>query len=134
MKTILIITALTLTGILTDAALYKEEWNAPPEADHILNPVKYSDKTIATGKKLFDSVCWTCHGIDGRGDGPASQPLIIKPANFSDAAVQNQSDGAIYWKLSTGRGAMPDFSQNLTSTQRWQLVWYIRQFKNSRAQ
>lgn len=31
------------------------------------------------GRELYDLVCWTCHGISGRGDGPAVQAGSIEP-------------------------------------------------------
>jgi mono/diheme cytochrome c family protein len=49
-----------------------------------------------------------------------------KPANFHDTLVKAQSDGAIFWKISNGRGNMPPFQDVFTAEQRWQLVAYIR--------
>lgn len=34
-----------------------------------------------SGKVTFESVCWTCHGSGGHGDGPASTPTV-KPPTF----------------------------------------------------
>ncbi len=39
-------------------------------------------------KLLFDNVCSTCHGLDGTGNGPASESLNPKPRNYTDAAWQ----------------------------------------------
>lgn len=103
------------------------EWKAPAEADALVNPLKHTEANIKSAKKIFDNVCWTCHGLDGTGNGPASAPLVIKPANFREGVIQSQSDGAIFWKLSTGKGIMSDYSQTLTANQRWQLVLYIRE-------
>lgn len=37
----------------------------------------------AEGRVLFQSVCWTCHGTSGRGDGPTLQSdAAIQPPNF----------------------------------------------------
>src|SRR5262245_51698951 len=40
------------------------------------------------GKKVFEPICWTCHGMSGHGDGPASAGLEPKPRNLGDAAWQ----------------------------------------------
>ena len=40
-------------------------------------------------KLLFDNVCSTCHGLDGTGNGPASESLNPKPRNYTDAAWQS---------------------------------------------
>jgi mono/diheme cytochrome c family protein len=131
-KTLFIL--LIISSFVSGFRVSRSEWKAPAEADQIINPLKYSESNIRNGKKLFDSACWSCHGSDGKGNGPASVALQVKPADFSDIQVQHQTDGAIYWKLSTGKGMMAGYSQTLSSTQRWQLVWYIRQFKPAASQ
>lgn len=44
------------------------------------------------GKVTFESVCWTCHGSGGHGDGPASTPAL-KPPTFHtpDYATASQA-------------------------------------------
>lgn len=37
---------------------------------------------------MFESVCATCHGADGTGNGPAAETLQPKPRNYTDAAWQ----------------------------------------------
>ncbi|MFA6598240.1 MAG: cytochrome c [Ignavibacteriaceae bacterium] len=37
---------------------------------------------IEKGKKLFETTCSSCHGIEGKGDGPAGAALNPKPRNF----------------------------------------------------
>lgn len=37
---------------------------------------------------LFTSMCATCHGLDGKGDGPAAPNLTTKPRDYTDAAWQ----------------------------------------------
>lgn len=42
------------------------------------------DDMIAKGKELFDTNCQSCHGADGKGDGPGGAALNPKPRNFHD--------------------------------------------------
>ena len=35
-------------------------------------------------EKLWNELCWTCHGKDGTGNGPAAAALNPKPRNHSD--------------------------------------------------
>ena len=37
---------------------------------------------------MFQTVCATCHGMDGTGSGPAAASLNPKPRNYTDAAWQ----------------------------------------------
>ena len=65
----------------------------------------------------------------GKGDGPAAAALPPpKPANWTSAAVQKETDGEIFWKMSNGRGAMPPW-KHLPEKDRWELVNYIRTLK-----
>ena len=42
----------------------------------------------AQAKAMFDTVCATCHGADGTGNGPAAASLNPKPRNYTDPAWQ----------------------------------------------
>ena len=100
-------------------------WVAPPEAKSLKNPVK----GVGDAKKLVETNCVTCHGPSGHGDGPAAVALPPpKPANWTSDAVQKQSDGEIFWKITNGRGAMPPW-KHLPEKERWEIVNYIRTLK-----
>ena len=120
------IISLLFCGLLANA---QDNWVAPESAKEMANV--YSENDIATqkGAKMYQKLCWTCHGKTGQGDGPAGSGLKPKPRNFSLAEVQNQSDGELFWKLSNGRGMMIPYKLSLTEDQRWQLINFIRTFK-----
>ena len=100
-------------------------WVAPPEAKSLKNPVK----GVGDAKKVVETNCVTCHGASGHGDGPAAAALPPpKPANWTSVAVQKQTDGEIFWKISNGRGAMPPW-KHLPEKERWEIVNYIRTLK-----
>jgi mono/diheme cytochrome c family protein len=112
-----------VAGVLGASA--QGPWVAPPEAKSLKNPVK----GVGDAKKVVETNCVTCHGASGHGDGPAAAALPPpKPANWTSDAVQKQSDGEIFWKMSNGRGAMPPW-KHLPDKERWQIVNYIRTLK-----
>lgn len=43
---------------------------------------------LTKARSVFKSTCSTCHGVDGRGDGPGAATLTPKPRNFHDKAWQ----------------------------------------------
>lgn len=43
---------------------------------------------IAEAKQMFESLCFTCHGLTGHGDGPGAAALDPKPRSFVDEAWQ----------------------------------------------
>jgi mono/diheme cytochrome c family protein len=110
----------------------KSEWVAPSLADTIKNPLAGKADAIAAGKKIYGTYCAVCHGDKGKGDGIAAAGLNPKPANHASEKFQKQTDGAIYWKLTTGRPPMASYSNTLTVTQRWQVIDFIRTLKASR--
>lgn len=99
-------------------------WKVPAEAEAKKNPLAGNPGAAAGGRKLFLRHCAECHGNDGSG-----MPRK-RSADLQLAAVQSQSDGALFWKISDGNLAkgMPSFSR-LPELQRWQLVLFIRTLK-----
>lgn len=96
-------------------------WRVPAEAAERPNPLAGKPELAAGGKKLFQRNCVECHGEDGRGIARK------KSADLQMDAVQQQSDGALFWKITNGNPhhGMPSFSR-LPELQRWQLALYLR--------
>lgn len=42
---------------------------------------------VRRGEQVYKTLCWTCHGNYGRGDGPAAQYLAHIPPDFTDPQV-----------------------------------------------
>jgi mono/diheme cytochrome c family protein len=115
--------AISLLGqVMATAAQVREhdsEWSAPSRARMRANPLANRTDTLAGGARLFDLRCANCHGQDAQGGTRA--PDLTHPV------VQAQSDGALFWKITSGntRTGMPSFSF-LPELERWQLVQYLR--------
>lgn len=45
------------------------------------------------GKITFEQLCWTCHGMTGKGDGPAGAALTPPPRDFSIGDFAYDADG-----------------------------------------
>jgi mono/diheme cytochrome c family protein len=61
----------------------------------------------AEGKKLYATYCSSCHGENGKGDGPASQAFSVKPGDHTNGAIMNKdSDEFLSEIISKGGGAV----------------------------
>jgi mono/diheme cytochrome c family protein len=101
-------------------------WHAPDSAKKVPNPVKPSAAGMKIAAGLFKENCASCHGQTGAGNGPLSHTLKVKPISFRDSVeVKENNDGELFWKMTVGNLPMPSWAQ-LSETQRWLLVNYIR--------
>ncbi len=101
-----------------------EPWRAPAMARTRRNPLPASSASL--GAALFAANCAACHGVGGHGDGMAAAALNPAPRDLTSLPVQRETDGALFWKLTNGRGAMPAWPW-LSERERWSLVWAIRE-------
>jgi len=95
-------------------------WPVPEKAAQRKNPLASKPESADGGRKLFVRMCVSCHGDEFHGQTHDAPDLHTE-------AVQEESDGALFWRISNGnsRRGMPSFS-GLPEGQRWQLVMYIR--------
>jgi mono/diheme cytochrome c family protein len=121
-------TRICLLTLVPAAVLFAAEqpWTAPARAAAKKNPVSNSPAAIAAGKAVYEKECLSCHGPTGKGDGPKAKDLKVQPHDLSAPQISGQSDGALYWKLNTGRNPMPKYDELLTEEQRWQVINYLR--------
>lgn len=88
----------------------------------------YTAPSVARGGALYADNCALCHGATGRGDGPASAGLTIRPANLTEQHFFGHNPGDLFWWISRGmdEGAMPGFADVLSPNQRWDVINFIR--------
>jgi mono/diheme cytochrome c family protein len=101
-------------------------WVAPKSADNLKNPVAGIVAATKKGQNIFNTQCSICHGEKGLGNGIGGASLHPHPANLTADSVQNQSDGAIFWKITTGNPPMASYKNVLSDKERWDLINYIR--------
>ncbi len=126
------ILVLALAGILLPGfrSEFQNDWPVPDKYKKMANPVKSDAASIAEGKALWAKHCQSCHGKMGLGDGSKAAQLKTDPGNFSKAAFQSQSDGAIFYKTLEGREDMPSFKKKIPDQNEiWSIVNYMRTFK-----
>lgn len=66
-----------------------------------------ADPSVAEAKSLFESLCYTCHGLSGHGDGPGAAAIEPKPRSFADAVWQDSvTDEQIHKTIVFGGAAV----------------------------
>jgi mono/diheme cytochrome c family protein len=88
------------------------------------------------GGRIFQFRCSGCHGVGGRGDGPAAANLVeVKPVDFTtDTLVAKRDWDAVYTKIRAGGqhvhgSLMPAWGVVLSDADVWDLVGYLATFQ-----
>jgi len=120
---------LTLVGVKrTVADETRSPWPVPENARNVKNPIKPSVEGLKAAAQLYHQNCELCHSESGSSSSSAAQNLPQRPAVLSDTKIMKKAtDGELFWKITEGRPPMPSYEHQLTETQRWQLVNYIRE-------
>jgi len=76
---------------------------------------------------LFRTLCASCHGAQGRGDGSGRPPVATMPDLTSEDFQASRSDGQLAEAIRNGRGAfMPSYGDRLSAEGIAALVRHIR--------
>lgn len=90
------------------------------------------------GWKIYDFRCSSCHGPDGRGQGPVANQLVVAPANFTaDTLIAAGNFEGLHERIRVGGGpvhgsAMPPWGQIFGDGEIWDLVAFISTFQPQR--
>jgi len=71
--------------LLLSAALGVLQAQNPPNVKKV--PIRPT--SAASGQQMFNTYCATCHGPEGRGDGPVAVALKKAPADLSSLTIRN---------------------------------------------
>lgn len=106
-----------------------QDWLVPAEESAKKNPAAYTLENIKDGKAVYTRHCKSCHGDPGKNNPLALVPL---PVDIASKRMQANSEGELFYKISTGKGVMPPFQSTLSVTERWNLVNFIKNFSPDR--
>lgn len=122
-KTINILTVIILMFWVIPAK--SQEWQVPAEKLNIENPSPYNLENIKKGKDLYMLNCKSCHGDPGKNNG---LPLVPIPPDVASEQMQMNTEGGLFYKITTGQGGMPQFESTISEDDRWRLVNYIMNY------
>lgn len=93
------------------------------------NPVPKDELNLLEGERLYNIYCWSCHGKEGKNDGPViSVGKFAKPpfATYQESYIQTLAEGKIFHVITYGKNMMGSHAHMLNPTQRWQVVNYVK--------
>ncbi|WP_291270458.1 quinol:electron acceptor oxidoreductase subunit ActD [Geothrix sp.] len=96
------------------------------EAATLANPLPRTREVFAAGRQAYKNRCEVCHGSVGDGVGSLTAAYGGKPANLQAQQFRDYPDGKIYWAIVNGKNAMPSHAADLSESQRWAVVHYVR--------
>lgn len=114
-------------AIAATTAQSPHTFDIPPEDKARKNPVRFTDLSVARGRRLFQTQCAMCHGEKGKGNGSLATEMNITPPDFTDADVlSKRTDGEMSAIIGKGSASMPGQGKRLTARQTWDLVNFLR--------
>jgi mono/diheme cytochrome c family protein len=60
-----------------------------PSQEKVIKHIPVKQTNAASGQEMFGSYCAACHGVDGKGAGPAASALKVAPPDLSGLAAKN---------------------------------------------
>ncbi|MFM7317727.1 MAG: c-type cytochrome [bacterium] len=95
-------------------------------------PELKADPVLARGYEIYMNQCLSCHGLQGRGDGPRSYSTPIKPRNLKEEAWKYGDDEEAVRRIITKggpNGVMPAFEATIKGRDLEAITRYCRQLK-----
>ena len=85
---------------------------------------------LKEAERLYLVNCGICHGAKLDGNGPlyndGNGPYAAAPRNLVTDPVLSMPDGQIFYSLTYGKNLMGSYASQLSTTQRWMVIHYIR--------
>lgn len=122
------ITILLLLLSFSWMRLYAQQWVAPEDKKGVVAPFKFTPDSVKKGEAIFMKNCTSCHGIVGKKNWAKITP---EPGDPASDRFQKQTDGELFYKITTGKIPMPEFKNILPENDRWNVIAYFRSFNPS---
>jgi mono/diheme cytochrome c family protein len=130
-----------LKGVIAYVKSFSSRWE---DAKNYAEPVAIPDtpawfggpeatKHAEAGAEVFRQTCFTCHGVDGKGHGPASKALkdawgnAITPADLTQPHKSGSLPTDLFRTISLGLDGTPmvGFRGTYSDEQIWNLVAFV---------
>ncbi len=108
-------------------------YNISAEERDRKNPTRYTELSVARGKKVFETQCAMCHGEKGDGSPDLakeiaqSQNLTVNMPDFGKPdQLKKRTDGELFKIIGLGNAIMPSQEKRMPDNIRWNIVNFLR--------
>ena len=127
--TLLLIGAFVISLCTAISAQYSG-WSIPATAKDEKSPLTAAPDVLAKGKELFTKNCQRCHGPQGKGDGPESDPKDPAADLSDDFRTSLNPDGVLFYRVLNGHlPSMPAFKDTMSKDEIWTVVEYAKSLR-----
>lgn len=110
---------------LSAQQVFGQDWIVPADKASIENPSEYNLENVKKGKDIYQLNCKSCHGDAGKNN---ALPLVPAPPDITSEKMHLNTEGGLFYKITAGKGGMPQFESTLSEDDRWRVVNYIMNY------
>ena len=89
-------------------------------------PFPITAEVLDRGETNYNVFCAVCHDRLGTGDGMIVRRGYRRPPSYHIERLRQAPAGYLFDVITNGFGAMPDYAAQISPTDRWAIVAYIR--------
>ncbi len=89
-------------------------------------PFPVTQEVLDRGEQRFNIYCAPCHDRTGSGNGMVVQRGYRQPPSYHIDRLRTVEIGHFFDVMTNGFGAMPDYRQQISPRDRWNIAAYIR--------
>jgi mono/diheme cytochrome c family protein len=89
-------------------------------------PFPVTQQVLDRGEQRFNIYCAPCHDRTGSGNGMVVQRGYRQPPSYHIDRLRTVEIGHFFDVMTNGFGAMPDYRQQISPRDRWNIAAYIR--------
>ena len=104
-------------------------WWGMPSMSHLVSAF---GGDVAKGKVIYQAKCVTCHGPEGKGDGPIGKALKPPAGDFSSAESKKKSSDELQDIITNGKPktGMMAWNKQLNEAEIHDVLAYVLMFRN----
>ena len=89
-------------------------------------PFPITEQVLDRGHERFNIYCTPCHGRIGDGNGMIPSRGYRHPPSFHTDVLRSAPTGHFFDVMTNGFGAMPTYAPQVSPSDRWAIIAYIR--------